>query len=80
MPVDKCNSVKNLPHLKAGSKVKYLNFAITKSVVNIFYEILHAGRRIIDKKHIKQDLSLKAWGPRPKFNFFRNMVMVHISN
>ena len=45
-----------------GSKVKYLNFAITKAIVNIYFaEILHAGRATIDKKHIKLDFSLKAW-------------------
>ena len=67
-----------------GSTVKYLNFAMTKAVVNIFAEILHAGREAIDMKHIKQDFSLNAWvqspgvEPRPKLNFFRNMVMLHI--
>ena len=71
-----------------GSKVKYLNFTITKTVVNILAEILHEGRGAIDMKHIKPDFSLKAWvqstgvdlgvGPRPKFYFFRNMVMLHI--
>ena len=44
-----------------GSKVKYLNFAITKAIVNIFAEILHTGRAAIDMKHIKRDFSLKAW-------------------
>ena len=33
------------------SKVKYLNFVITKAVVNIFAEILHAGRAAIFMKH-----------------------------
>ena len=37
-----------------GSKVKYLNFAI----VNIFAEILHAGRAAIDMKHIERDFHL----------------------
>ena len=70
-----------------GSKVKYLNFAITKAVVNIFAEILHADRRAIDK-YIKQDFSLKAWVQSPgvdlggeakaKIELFRNMVMLHI--
>ena len=46
---------------RKGSKFKYLNFAMTKAVVNIFAEILHAGRRAIDMKHIKRDLSLNAW-------------------
>ena len=40
-----------------GSKVKYLNVAITQSVVNIFTEILHADRGTIDMKHIKQDFN-----------------------
>ena len=61
-----------------GSKVKYLNLAITKAVVIILAEILHAGRETIDMKHIKRDFSLKALvqspgvdlgvGPRPKLN------------
>ena len=35
-------------------------------------------------KHIKKDFSPKVWvqrprgGGRPKFNFFQNMVMLHI--
>ena len=44
-----------------GSKVKYLNFAITKAIVNIFAETLHTGRAAIDMKHIKRDFSLMAW-------------------
>ena len=32
-----------------GSKVKYVNFAITQSVVNIFTEISHADRVTINK-------------------------------
>ena len=63
MPVDKHGSVKVLPPPlltpPKGSKVKYLNFAITKAIVNIFAEILHAGRATIDMKHIKRDFSLK---------------------
>ena len=48
------------------SKVKYLNFAIiTKAIVNIFPEILHAVREAIDMKHIKQDFGLKEWVPAP---------------
>ena len=43
-----------------GSKVKYLNFAITKAIVNIFAEILHTGTAAIDMKHIKRDFNLKA--------------------
>ena len=43
------------------SKVKYFNFTITKAIVNIFAEVLHAGRAAIDMKHIKRDFSLKAW-------------------
>ena len=41
--------------------VKYQNFAITKAIVNIFAEILHAGRAAIDMKNIKWVYSLKAW-------------------
>ena len=74
-----------------GSKVKYINFAITKAIINIFainIEILHAGRAAIDKKHIKRDFSLKAWllapwvdlgvGLMAKIKLFQNMVMLHI--
>ena len=71
-----------------GSKVKYLNFAITKAIINIFAEILHAGRVAIDMKHIKRDFSLKAWvrapwvdlggGAEAKIKLFQNMVMLHI--
>ena len=41
VPVDKHGSVK-------GSKVKYLNFVITKAIVNILAEILNVGRASID--------------------------------
>ena len=92
MHVDKHGSVKVLPHPPLtppkGSKVKYLNLAITKASVNIFAEILHAGKATIDMKHIKWDLSLKAWVPAPgvdlgggaeaKIKLFQNMVMLHI--
>ena len=91
MPVDKHGSVKVLPHPfdpPKGSKVKYLNFAITKAIVNIFAEILHTGRASIDMKHIKRDFSFKAWvrafwvdlggGAEVKIKFFQNMVMLHI--
>ena len=53
-----------------------------------FAEILHTGRAAIDMKHIKRDLSLKAWvracwvvlggGAEVKMKFFQNMVMLHI--
>ena len=91
VPVDKHGSVQILPTSLTppkGSKVKYLNFAITKAVVNIFAEIWHAGRGAIDMKHIKRDFSLKAWvrspgvdlgvGLRPKLNFFGIWSMLHI--
>ena len=93
MPVDKHGSVKVLPHPfdpppPKGSKVKYLNFAITKAIVNIFAEILHTGRASIDMKHIKRDFSFKSWvrafwvdlggGAEDKIKFFQNMVMLHI--
>ena len=71
-----------------GSKVNYLNFAITKAIDNIFAEILHAGRAAIDMKHIKRDFSLKAWvgarwvdlggEPDAKIKLFQYMVMLHI--
>ena len=71
-----------------GSKVKYLNFAITKAIVNIFSENLHADTAAIDMKHIKPDFSLKAWvgarwvdlggGAEAKIKLFQNMVMLHI--
>ena len=87
MPVDKHGSVKALTPPK-GSKVKYLNFAITKVIVNIFAEILHTGRAAIDMKHIKRDFSLKAWvracwvdlggWAEVKIKLFQNMVMLHI--
>ena len=49
------------PTPPTGSKVKYLNFTITKAIVNIFAEILHVDRAAIDIEHIKQNFSLKAW-------------------
>ena len=48
--------------------VKYLNFVINKAVVNIFAEILHAGRAAIDMKHIKGDFRLNAWARSPRVN------------
>ena len=48
--------------------VKYLNFIITHAVVNIFAEILHAGRAAIDMKHIKGDFSLNARVRSPRVN------------
>ena len=44
--------------LKTGSNVKNLNFAITKSVVNILTEISYADRSTIDMKHIKHCLGM----------------------
>ena len=68
--------------------VKYLNFAITEAIVNIFAEILHAGREAIYMKHIKRNFSLKALvqaclvdlgvGAEAKIKLFQNMVMLHI--
>ena len=43
----------------------YLNFAITKAVVNSFVDNLHAGKGAVDMKHIKQNFSLKAWVHSP---------------
>ena len=74
--------------LPKGSKVKNLNFEITKAIVNIFAEILHAVRTAIYMKHIKRGFSLKAWvrarwvdlggGAGVKIKLFLNMVMLHI--
>ena len=63
-----CPSILSVhPHfLPKVSKVKYLNFVITKAVVDIFAEILHAGRAAIDTKRIKGDLSLNVWVRSPR--------------
>ena len=72
-----------------GVKGQYLNIAITKAIVNIFAEILHADRAAIDMKHFKSDYSLKAWvsgaswvdlggGAEAQIKLFQNMVMLHI--
>ena len=54
------------PYNPLGSKVKYLNFAVTKAVVVIFFtEFLCASRGSIDIKHIRQDFTLKAWVQYP---------------
>ena len=68
--------------------VKFLNFAITKAIVNILAEILQADRAAIDMKHIKRGCSLKAWvpagwldlggGAESKIKLFQNMVMLNI--
>ena len=73
-----------------GSKVKYLNFTITKAVVNIFAKILHAGRGAIDMRHIKGDFCLKVCAQSPgvdlgggaeaKIKLFQNMVILHIKS
>ena len=73
---------------RKGSKVKYLNFAITKAIVNIFAGILLAGRTAIDMKYINRSFSLKVWvrdlvvdfgsGAEAKIKLFYNMVMLHI--
>ena len=70
------------------SKVKYLNLAITKVIVNILAEILHARSVAIYIKHIKRNFSLNAWirapevdlggGAEAKINLFQNMVMLRI--
>ena len=64
MPVDQSFTTPPLTPTKE-SKVKYLNFAIIKAIVNIFVEILHADRAAIDMKHIKRDFSLNAWVRAP---------------
>ena len=86
VPVDKHGSVKNFPQpLRAYRWSQRSNI---KFSLNIFIEILHAGREAIDMKHIKQDYSLKPWVQSPGVDlgggaeviikFFRNMVMLHI--
>ena len=53
---------KTLPHPltpKVKSNVKYLNFAITQTVVNIFNEISLADRGKINMKYIKRDFRSK---------------------
>ena len=91
--VVKHDSVKILTHPLTpwvGSKVKYLNFAITKSVDNIFYQNFACRQRNKRLKHIRWDLSFKPWirspgrslgvGPEAEIHFFRNMIMLRISN
>ena len=46
--------------LQAKYLLKYLNFAISQSVVNIFTEILQADISTMNMKQTKQDLSKKA--------------------
>ena len=52
VPVDKHGSVIFYPTPLTPPTVRYLNFAIIKAVVNIFAEILHAGREAKDMKYI----------------------------
>ena len=81
--------IKILPHPLVGSKVKYLNFTITQSVVNIlFTEISHADRNTINKKHLNVIFyrrpvpdalgGLRVGVKTLKFIVFQNMVMLHI--
>ena len=49
------------------AKVKYLNFAITQSVVNIFTKISHADRSTIIMKHLKRDFKSNAWVRAPRW-------------
>ena len=61
---------------------------MTKTVVNIFAEILHAGIGLIDMKQIKRHFSLNAWvwspgvdlgiGAKAKIKLFMKLVMLHI--
>ena len=70
-----------------SSKVKYLNFAITKSAIDILTRSLQADRETIDMKHINHNFSLKAW-PSPlgglwgwaeaKNQLFLNSVMLQM--
>ena len=68
VPVDKHGSAKPLIPPKRA-KTKYSNFAITKAVVNMFAEILHADRAANAMKHIKRNFSLKAWVRPPGVDF-----------
>ena len=71
-----------------GSKVKYVNFAIPQSVVNIFTEISHADRVtinknisnvIFDRRPVSDPLGgLRGWGQNVKIQLFWNMVRLHI--
>ena len=47
---------------------KFRNNYFFKAIVNIFAEILHAGRAAIDMKHIKGDFSLNTWVRSPRVN------------
>ena len=61
--------IKILPHLLdplGGVKCQIFNFAITQSVINIFFtEFSHTNRGTIDMKRFKWDLSLMAWVQSP---------------
>ena len=63
VPVDKHGSVKILPHPfdHTYGWVKYLNFAITKVVVNTFAEILNADKGAIYIWNISNGILL--WRP-----------------
>ena len=63
MHVAKHGSVQILPHPfdhTLGVNGQIFKFRKNKAVVNIFAEILHAGRAAIDMIHIKWDFSLNA--------------------
>ena len=54
-----------------GSKVKYLNFAMSQLVGNIFTEISHAHRGTINMKHIKpRRVSHPRLGSKGQNSFF----------
>ena len=59
----------------SGVKGQIFKFR-NKAIVDIFAEILHAGRAAIDMKHIKR-WGTQGVGPRPKLNF-QNTTMLHI--
>ena len=71
-----------------GSKVKYLNFAITKAIVNIFSEVLHAGRAANRYEIYQTEFQFEGLGPillgglrrwgRGQNKLFQNMVLLHI--
>ena len=57
--------------------VKYLNFVINKAVVNIFAEILHAGRAALDMKHINGDFRLPGVGYMPGYMYKGTWSRIH---
>ena len=58
------------------SKLKYLNFAISRYVFNIYLGISHAEKGIINTGHMKRgDIGGGVKGPN---STFQNTVILHI--